>query len=88
MAASYWNIAAAYDEAACPGPVSQSRRAPIASARAGVAQPLNRGLAMAVLKKFPRFNIQFTSLKSRIKFCEVRPRFKCQMATGQARLRP
>ena len=30
-----------------------------------VAQPSNRGLAMAVLKKFPRFYIQFISLNSR-----------------------
>ena len=61
-----------------------------------VAQPLNRGLAMAVRKKFPRFNIQFVSLnsrtaalKSRIKFCEVRPRFKCQNGdNGRPHQRP
>ena len=64
---------------------SEPRRMPVGLAKSSgpirrsfstsVAQPLNRGLAMAVLKKFRRFNIQFISLnsptialKSRIKF--------------------
>ena len=41
----------------------------------GVAQPLNRGLAMAVLKKFPRFNIQFISLNSRTVALKSRIKF-------------
>jgi hypothetical protein len=40
-----------------------------------VAQPLNRGLAMAVLKKFPRFNIQFISLNSRTVALKSRIKF-------------
>ena len=40
-----------------------------------VAQPLNHGLAMALLKSFPRFNIQFISLKSRTVALKSRIKF-------------